>query len=168
MRLCEDLGDDRGYTSRRWLGEASWSQTPGRPPAVFSVTLSQPPETDTLSLETNDGDNPPITLGEVRVYYGATRLLFKTTTESTVFLHYGYPQAATPSYDLRLVGGQLLAADKAVAMLGAEEVMKGSSFAETMAVAGRGGILFWGMLGLVVIVLLVVIARLLPKAPPVK
>jgi cytochrome c-type biogenesis protein CcmH/NrfF len=32
--------------------------------------------------------------------------------------------------------------------------------------AGRSGLLFWGMPALVVIVLLVVIARLLPKTPP--
>jgi hypothetical protein len=168
MRLYEDLEDDRGYTSRRWLGETSWSQTPERRAAVFAVTLNQAPETDTLWLETDNGDNPPITLGEVRTYYGATRLLFKTAPESPVFLHYGNPQAATPRYDLSLVGAQLLAADKGVAMLGAEEAMKGSSFAEAMTAVGRGGVLFWGMLGLAVIVLLVVIARLLPKAPPVK
>jgi hypothetical protein len=168
MRLYEDLEDDRGSTARRWLGEATWSQTPGRRTAVFSMTLNQAPETDTLWLETDNGDNPPITFGEVRAYYAATRLLFKTATESPVFLHFGNPRAATPRYDLSLVGAQLLATDKAVAVLGAGEAMKGSSFADAMTVVGRGGIPFWGMLGLVVIVLLVVIARLLPKAPPVR
>jgi hypothetical protein len=59
----------------------------------------------------------------------------------------------------------LLAADKAAPGLGAEEALKGQSLADTIALAGRSGVLFWGMLALVVIVLLVVIARLLPKAP---
>jgi hypothetical protein len=60
-----------------------------------------------------------------------------------------------------------LAAAKATPGLGVEEALKGQSFADTVALAGRSGVLFWGMLALVVIVLLVVIARLLPKAPPV-
>jgi hypothetical protein len=168
LRLCEDLEDDRGNTSRRWLGEVSWSQTPGRHTAVFAMTLNQAPQTGTLWLETDNGDNPPIELSDVRVYHGVTQLLFKAAGGAPVFLYYGAPQATTPRYDLSLVGPQLLAADKTVSVLGAEEALKGQSLADAMTVAGRGGILFWGMLGLVVVVLLVVIARLLPKAPPVR
>jgi hypothetical protein len=166
VQLFENLEDDRGYTSRRWLSRAAWSQTPGRRATTFAIALNQPPETDTLWLETDNGDNPPITLGEVRVHHGVTRLLFKATGEAPVFLHYGFPPAVAPRYDLSLVGAQLLATDKATAELGAEEACKGPSFAETIALAGRSGVLFWGMLALVVIVLLIVIARLLPKTPP--
>ncbi len=166
LRLLEDVEDARGPVSRRWLGQASWSQTPDHRTAVFVLALNQTPETDTLWLETDDGDNPPITLADVRVYYGVTRLLFKATAEAPVFLYYGNRQAAAPRYDLSLVGAQLLAADKAGAEPGDEQALPGASFADTIALAGRSGALFWGMLALVVIVLLVVIARLLPKAPP--
>jgi hypothetical protein len=166
VRLFEDIEDDRGYTSRRGLGQASWSQIPGRRAATFALT--QAPETDTVWLETDNGDNPPIALGDVRVYYGVTRLLFKADGEAPLFLYYGNPQTTAPRYDLSLVAAQLLAADKSKPGLGAEEGLKGRSFAETMALAGRGGILFWGMLAIVVIVLLVVIARLLPKTPPAR
>ena len=168
LRLWEDLEDDRGYISRRWLAEASWGQTPGRRTAVFAMPLNLSPETAALWLETDNGDNPPIALGEVRVYYSATRLLFKAPDSAPVFLYYGAAQAAIPRYDLGLVGPQLLAAEKAVAMLGAEEALKGSSIVDDLTEAGHGGVLFWGMLGLVVIVLLIVIAHLLPKTPPVK
>ncbi len=166
VRLLEDIEDDRGYTSRRWLGQASWSQAPGRHATAFSISLNQTPDTDTLWLETDNGDNPPITLGDVRSHYGVTRLLFKAGADAPVFLYYGCPLAGAPRYDLSLVGAQLLAADKATPDLGAEEALKGQSLADTIALAGRSGVLFWGMLALVVIVLLVVIARLLPKAPP--
>lgn len=166
VRLFEDIEDDRGYTSRRGLGQASWSQIPGQRAAKFAVALTQAPETDTLWLETDNGDNPPIALGDVHVSYGVTRLLFKADGEAPIFLYYGNPQAPAPRYDLSLVAAQLLAADKIQPGLGAEEGLKGRSFAETMALAGRGGIFFWGMLAVVVIVLLVVIARLLPKTPP--
>ncbi|MFA5057375.1 MAG: DUF3999 family protein [Opitutaceae bacterium] len=166
MRLIEDVEDDRGYTSRRWLGQTTWNQTPGRHATLFTIAVNQPPATDTLWLETDNGDNPPIALGNVRVHHPVTRLLFKAADEAPVFLYYGCPQAAAPRYDLSLVGAQLLAADKATPGLGAEETLKGQSFAETIALAGRSGALFWSMLVLVVIVLLVVIARLLPKTPP--
>ncbi|MDD2765471.1 MAG: DUF3999 family protein, partial [Opitutaceae bacterium] len=68
VRLLEDVEDNRGYTSRRWLGQTAWSQTPGRHAAVFTIAVNQPPETDTLWLETDNGDNPPITLGGVHVH----------------------------------------------------------------------------------------------------
>ena len=166
VRLLETLEDDRGYTTRRLLGQASWSRTPGQPSASFLLPLGEPPETATLWLECDDGDNPPISLVEVHLDYGASRLLFKADGDGPVFLYYGNPQAAPPRYDLSLVGSQLLAAEKAAPGLGPEERLKGPSFADTIALAGRGGWLFWGMLALVVVVLLAVIARLLPQAPP--
>ncbi len=166
LRLLEDVEDERGQVTRRWLGQAVWNQTPNRRAAAFALVLSQTPETSTLWLETDDGDNPPIALAGVQVHHDVTRMLFKAPANLPLFLYYGNPRAAAPSYDLALVGEQLLAADKAGAELGAEEALKGASLAGTVALAGRSGLLFWGILGLVVIVLLVVIVRLLPKAPP--
>ena len=166
MRVYEEVEDDRGNPFRRELGEASWSQTPSRRAAAFSLALDQRPTTDALWLETDNGDNPPIALDEVRAHYSAVRLLFKTTAEAPVFLYYGNPPAGAPRYDLRLVGAQLLAAEKNAALLGAQEELKKPTFTGTIALAGRSGVLFWGMLVLVVIVLLAVIKSLLPKAPP--
>ena len=74
-------------------------------------------------------------------------------------------QTAAPRYDLSLIGEQLLAADKSVPELGVEESLKGNSLAQVIALAGRGGVMFWVGLAAVVAVLLVVIARLLPKPP---
>ena len=166
VQLYEDIEDDRGYTSRRFLGEAGWSRAPGQRTEAFALNLVSTPESDTLWLETENGDNPPVALGSVTASYAVTRLLFKAAGDTPLFLYYGAAQAAAPQYDLSLVGSQLLAADKSAAGLGPEETLKAQSLAGTVALAGRGGILFWGMLGLVVVVLLAVIARLLPKTPP--
>jgi hypothetical protein len=64
---------------------------------------------------------------------------------------------------LSLVAGELLAADKAAATLGSEEQLKKTSWAEGRT-PGTGGIVFWGILAVVVIGLLVIISRLLPKS----
>jgi hypothetical protein len=164
--LFEEMQDERGGTFRRMLGQAVWSQTPGSRRGELTVAFNQPPQTDVLWLETDNGDNSPVALGEVRVHYGVTRLLFKADDRTPIFLYYGNRRAAAPSYDLNLVAAQLLAADKSTGTLGAEEELRAGGLAQTLALAGRGGILFWSMLGLVVLILLAVIARLLPKTPP--
>lgn len=165
LDLHEEIRDNRGYVTRRRLGAATWNRTPGKRGTTFVLDLDQAPETATLFLETDNGDNPPITLDGVSVCHRVTCLLFKAGSDEPVFLYYGSAQAAAPRYDLSLVGGQLLAADKILPVFGPEDALKTPSLADTIATAGRGGVLFWGILGLVVVVLLVVIARLLPKAP---
>ena len=163
MHLYEDLEDDRGYVTCRFLGEADWSRTPAQRAETFALNLNARPDTAALWLETDNGDNPPVTLDRVTAAYTVTRLVFKAAGDPPLYLYYGSAEATAPRYDLSLFGPQLLAADKSRSALGPEETLKGPSMAETAALAGKGGYLFWGMLGLVVIVLLVVIARLLPK-----
>ena len=133
----------------------------------FALTLDGRLQSDTLFLETENGDNRAIELEKFAVFYPATRLLFKAKADDELFLYYGNPRASAPSYDLNLVAGQLLAADKATATLAAEEHLKKTSWAENQT-PGQGGVLFWGILAVVVVALLVIIARLLPKAqmPP--
>jgi hypothetical protein len=67
-----------------------------------------------------------------------------------------------PRYDLNLASVQLRSVDKSAAALGPEEVVI-QSYAATEK-SGKGGGVFWGILALVVVALLVVIARLLPKS----
>jgi len=59
----------------------------------------------------------------------------------------------------------LLSADKAVATLGVEEVLKQEPWTHGATLSGVRGWLFWGILVLVVAGLIVVIVRLLPKPP---
>jgi hypothetical protein len=132
----------------------------------FSLPLGDSiAQSDTLILETDNGDNPPIALENFTAYYTATRMLFKTSARDGLFLYYGNAGAPSPSYDLNLVAGELVAADKAAATLGPEELLKKSSWLESSRTPATGGILFWGILAVVVVGLLAIISRLLPKAP---
>jgi hypothetical protein len=164
VTLYEELADDRGAKYRRPFAEASWMRTPERTSKEFTLTLDSPILSDTLFLETHNGDNPPIELENFRLFYSATRVLFKAKPDDAIFLYYGNPRVSSPRYDLSLVAGQLLAANKSPAALAAEEQLKKSSWAEGRT-PGKGGVFFWGILAVVVVVLLIVISRLLPKSP---
>jgi hypothetical protein len=165
MSLHEELTDERGSPYRRELGGGTWTQTPERKAKEFALNVNGPGQSDTLLLETENGDNPPIELEKFAVFYHATRLLFKARADDEFFLYYGNPRVAPPNYDLSLVAEQLLAAEKKTASLAGEEQLKKASWRENHA-SGQGGLVFWGVLGLVVIVLLIIIARLLPKSSP--
>jgi hypothetical protein len=158
------LSDSRGEKYRHPLGSATWRQTPDRKSKEFTLTFDATPQSDTLFLETQNGDNPPIALAQFTANYPVTRALFKAKAGDEIFLYYGNQRVGPPSYDLNLVANQLLSADKKIASLGAEEQLKKSSWREN-EVPGKGGVLLWGILALVVVVLLVIISRLLPKAP---
>jgi hypothetical protein len=165
LSLYEELTDERGDKYRHVLGGATWTQTPERQSEEFTLTLDGPLQSDTLFLETDNGDNPPIELEKFTAFYPVTRILFKAKPDDQLFLYYGNPRVSSPSYDLSLVAGQLLAAEKNVPSLFAEEQLRNSSwYGDQMA--GQGGVLFWGILALVVVVLLFIISRLLPKSQP--
>ena len=163
--LYEELADERGEKYRHNLGSTSWVQKPDRKSRDFFLTLDSPPQSDTLVLETHNGDNPPIELEKFQLFYPATRILFKAGPDDELFLYYGNPRADAPRYDLSLVAGQLLSADQSIASPGAGQQLRKSSWREH-EIPGQGGVVFWGILALVVVVLLVIISRLLPKSPP--
>ena len=160
--LQEELSDERGGKYRRALGHASWVRTPGDNKKELVIALDGPPRSDTLYLETQNGDNPAIELEKLQCFYPVTRLMFKAGADDAMFLYYGNPSAGAPHYDLGLAAGQLLAADKSIATPAAAEQLGKSGWAEGRT-AGQGGVILWSILALVVVVLLVVISKLLPK-----
>lgn len=158
----EELRDERGEKYEHTLGRASWTQIPGGAKKNFTLALLSAPQSDEIILETQNGDNPPIELDQFQICYPVTRMLFKARTNDALALCYGNSDVNAPNYDLSLVANELLAADKATATLGPEEVLKQSW--EPKGTSSKGGAVFWGILALVVVALLVVIARLLPKS----
>jgi hypothetical protein len=162
LLLYEELTDDRGDRYQHLLGRATWTQTPESKSKEFALSFESAPQSDALFLETENGDNPPIKLEKFTAAYPVTRLLFKAKAGDELFLYYGNPRVSPPHYDLSLVAGQLLAADKKSASLAAEQQLKTQSWQEYQ-VPGKGGVLFWGILAVVVVVLLIIISRLLPK-----
>ncbi|MGA2179354.1 MAG: DUF3999 family protein [Verrucomicrobiota bacterium] len=165
VTLYEELADERGEKYRHNLGGASWVQKPDRKSREFFLTLDSPPQSYTLFLETHNGDNPPVELEKFQLFYPTTRILFKARPDDELFLYYGNPRADAPRYDLSLIAGQLLSADRTIASPGAEQQLRKSSWREH-EIPGQGGVVFWGILALVVVVLLVIISRLLPKSSP--
>jgi hypothetical protein len=165
LSLYEVLADERGDKYRHQIGSANWTQTPQRKTKEFTLNMDVAPNSDTLFLETENGDNPPVELERFTTSCPVTRILFKARSDDDLFLYYGNPRIGPPRYDLSLVADQLLAADKKIAPPGEEQQLKKTSWQENR-VPGQGGILFWGILALVVVVLLVIISKLLPKSPP--
>ena len=163
LRLFETITDERGNSYERNLASADWSRTPGNQNTLI-IPLGLAPATDTLILETDNGDNPALALGRVNATHAVSRLLFKSE-HAPLALYYGHPQSAAPRYDLALVANQILAAEKQVATLGAEEKARPDGWGKTLLGGGKGGVLFWSVLAIVVIALLAIVAKLLPKPP---
>jgi hypothetical protein len=90
------------------------------------------------------------------------RLIFKVANADGLTLAYGNPSANAPRYDLSLVSTRLLTSSRNAAHLNGDEK---STEAKNPFAGIDGGYVFWGALALVVAVLLVIVARLLPKPP---
>ena len=159
----EEPLDERGEKYTRHLGAAVWVRTPPASKATLEVVLTQPPVTDTLILETDNGDNPVIQLSNFQAFYPVTRLLFKAPSKPVTWLYFGNREVDSPQYDLDLITPQLLAEEKTAATLGAVETLKKAPWGEAVQGTTVGNVIFWGVLAVVVAGLLVVIARLLPK-----
>ena len=165
MRLWEEVTDERGDKFASELGRATWDQTPDSPKRDLVVELNARPQSDTLFLETDNGDNPAIELTDFRGYYPITRVVFKATADPAqpVWLYYGDVDAIAPHYDLALVAGELLKAERSTVAAGAEQDLSPKPSLAGQTLTGSTRYIFWGALALVVIVLLAIMSRFLPK-----
>jgi hypothetical protein len=162
-RLIETRRDERGSSHRVILGSAVWMRASGEQPRPLTLALSSVPESDTLHLEIDNGDNPALDLQAAQAWHPLARLIFKSTSAPGTWLYYGNPEARRPQYDLELVVRRLLAADQNEVKPGAEEILKPGA---RRRAGTPGGWIFWGALALVVVGLLVILTRLLPKSSP--
>jgi hypothetical protein len=164
VRLWEEVTDERGDKFASELGSATWDQTPNSPKRDLVIELNRP-KSDTLFLETDNGDNPTIELRDFRGYYPVTHVVFKATPDPAqpVWLYYGNLDAAAPRYDLTLVAGELLKAERSTVTAGAEENLSPTPSFAGQTLTGSTRYIFWGALALVVIVLLAIMSRFLPK-----
>jgi hypothetical protein len=163
--LFEQPADTRGEKYDRPLGQADWVRTPPTTRASLDLALFASPVTDTLILETDNGDNPPIELTNFQLFHPVTRILFKAPTDPTSYLYYGNREVGFPQYDLDLIAPRLLAEEKSVASLSAIEMLKKPVGNDVFQLSRTKNLIFWAALALVVVVLLGVVARLLPKNP---
>jgi hypothetical protein len=161
FRFWEELTDERGDQYPRELAQATWRRVPNQPAGQLAVSFVAPPKTDTVLIETDNGDNSPIELHDFRGCYPVTRIIFASSNSQSIALYYGNEEAAAPRYDAKLIAAQLLRSERTPAALGSQEILKSERMTETLT--GSARYIFWGMLGIVVIALLVLISRLLPK-----
>jgi hypothetical protein len=165
FQVSEEVRDQRGEPYGRSLAQGDlWTRTLERNGKTFSIELPAGPVGDTLFLDTDNGDNPPIAIDEVSADFPVVRLLFRSD-QQPLTLYYGSRDAVRPRYDLALMATPLLQDEKSPAQLGEEERTDGGSEGVRTFLGQRAGILLWAALAVVVVVLLVVIARLLPKTP---
>jgi hypothetical protein len=161
MLALVERSDDLGNSWIETVGEAHWAKSGGvDSPLVIHLGGARLPRT--MILETDHGDNPAIPLEDVVLRYAAPSIAAKITGTDPLFLYYGNPKANTPQYDLRLVRGELMAADQQLSVLGGEEILK--PHARDSRGIDAGSPWLWLALGGVVVALLVIVAKLLPKA----
>jgi hypothetical protein len=165
MRLWGEITDERGGKFAAELGRATWDQTPNSARRNLVIELNARPKTDTLFLETDNGDNPPIELRDFRGFYPVTRVVFKATSDPAqpVWVYYDNADAAAAHYDLTLVASELLKAKRNTVTPGAEENLSPKPSLTGQRLTGSTRYIFWGALALVVIVLLAIMSRFLPK-----
>ena len=165
MRLLEEVTDERGDKFASELGRATWDQTPDSPKRDLVIELNARPKSDTFFLETDNGDNPAIELRDFRGYYPVTHVIFKATPDPAqpIWLYYSNADAAAPRYDLTLVASELLKAERGTVVAGAEENLSPKRPFVGQTLTGSTRYIFWGALALVVIVLLAIMSRFLPK-----
>jgi Protein of unknown function (DUF3999) len=161
FRIWEELTDERGNNYPEELAQPRWRRVPNQAARQLTASFGRPSRSDTIVLETDNGDNPPIELHEFRGYYPATRVIFASTGSQPMALYYGNDEAAAPRYDAKLMAAQLLRSERSAAPLGLQETLNSERVTERLS--GSARYIFWGALGIVVIVLLLLISRLLPK-----
>lgn len=162
LRIFEHRATTNGETYEAELGHATWQRTPQDKPSPLVIALTAP-QSSQFWIQTHNGDNPAISLDRVRAYHRVNRLLFRTESTEGLTLLSGNREAAAPRYDVSLVAQTLLASEKQIATLAPAndaEFHDEATGALPMKTA-----LFWGALALVVVALLVVVAKLLPKPP---
>ena len=179
FRFYEKRQPDGGSAYESTFVQGDWSRLPGPgvpasgvfyfaggDPTMVGASIDRTPpdlqarlESDTLWFETDNGDNPPVVLTSAKILYPVIRLVFKIDATDGITLIYGNRAVIAPNYDLRLVAERLLTSSRNSAGLSAEDPNASRHF-----IPGRNaGIYFWAALGAVVVVLLVIVARLLPK-----
>lgn len=165
LRIFERRQAGNGETYEAELGHSTWQRTPQEKATALVIALAAP-QGSQFWIQTDNGDNPPIPLDRVRAYHQVNRLLFRTESAEGLTLLSGNGEAAPPRYDLSLIAATLLASEKQVARLAPANDVEFHD--EVTSALPMKTALFWGVLALVVVALLVVVAKLLPKPPSSK
>jgi hypothetical protein len=145
--------DERRGRPFEYLGTAAWTSTEPDavpPPLTFDVPLRGVRE---LELEIDEGDNAPLPIASAQLLLPSFALRFYHPGAPLTLL-YGNRQAAAPRYDLSLLAPRLFGES-------AREVALTASAAAANVEPHKETWIFWIVIGVAVLVLLIILARLL-------
>jgi hypothetical protein len=156
-------------------GRAGWQawrtmrwQNASQTPSILRVSLAGlPKDTAKLRITMEHGDNRPIELGKLQASYPAPALLFLASAAGDYALYGGNEKTAPAKYDLTLVQAHLAGVLPKTVEMGKVESVGSAGF--KTAFVGAFEDKSWGLyavLGAVTLILMIVIAKLFPKAEP--
>ncbi|MGH9313786.1 MAG: hypothetical protein ACRD1S_11400 [Vicinamibacterales bacterium] len=114
-----------------------------------------------LLLVVDEGDNSPLPLTQARYLLPSYRLRFYRPAGTDLRLVYGRSDLTPPQYDLALLAPVVMGAE-------AQEIAAGNESTATAAATAAAGLvsprMFWGFLGLAVLVLIALLVRLVRQS----
>jgi hypothetical protein len=116
----EAVSDARAVTGRRALGSGIWERQPSDGDVPFNLELDNPTQ-QTITIEVENGDNPPLELSAASLEIVRRRIDFVFAPSDRLTLLYDNPNVGEPSYDLRLLSPTLVATPARAARLGPSE-----------------------------------------------
>jgi hypothetical protein len=118
VEVYETTRDRRGPVGKRLLASGAWTRRPEDSATTLRLPLSPPTEAE-LSIEVDNGDNPPLVLSAAEVVIERARIDFVFRPGEELTLCYDDPKSGPARYDLALVSETLLGAPALPATLGA-------------------------------------------------
>lgn len=163
LNLYEKVTDPGGSEYHNPLAIAQWTRANenGRKALTLTMSLDRRINGDTVYLETDNGDNALLELADFKAYYPVTSILFKASGSKNYELYFANPQASAPSYDIQLIASAFYVSKHEEATTSGDESIK-PAFSDSVS-KETAGVWFWVALSLVVVVLIFVISKLLPK-----
>ncbi|MEP7002872.1 MAG: DUF3999 family protein, partial [bacterium] len=154
--LRRDAASDAGVDR---IATGSWTHDdPDTPAPSLDVPLTARLQTDSLFVLINDGDNQKLPLTSASLLLPSYRLRFYREPDAKLRLLYGRADISAPRYDMQLIAPRLLEA-------AAQEVTAEPEHGSAQTLGRTPKLVFWAALGLVVVVLLFLIARLVRNSP---
>jgi hypothetical protein len=121
LTAFEPERDARGDAGKRILGSAHWERRPGDRASAITISVAAPRGTS-LTVEIENGDNPPLTIAGATLAMTFVRIDFAFEPGDELTLISDNSQVSSPSYDLAMVAGDVLAAPALAAHLRSPEM----------------------------------------------
>jgi hypothetical protein len=141
------------------LAQADWIHGDSVTAASALVLPVTSLDTADLVLRVEEGDNAPLPLASARLMLPGYRLRFYRGAGESLRLAYGRPNLEAPRYDIQLLAADVLGQPATEIRALAEPSERAS-----MTLSNLSPRVFWGVLGIAVVILLGIVVRLVRNA----